>query len=285
MGLRSVRSRKNGEDTHACSPPSAARRLPQLRVMGHEVAAHPGDLEASLPRRPREVLDGPGWHPSPLQQRMQQLPVAGEGGQVRVRLRGRGAQRLLRNQPAARAKQLRDPTERPHRVGLVHQEEPRIGQIERAAQRCWIQVVEVTRDHLDVAQPEGGRHRPRLLHRWRTEIDADDPAARPHQLRHDGEPTNRAAAAVDRMPPLLDADPAEGSVSHLRCRLRDAQQAPEVRIGAIEDVAPDPFGDRFRHAHPRTIRELRGFYPGERSARKALRSAQVAGALATSGRW
>ena len=79
------------------------------------------------------------------------------------------------------------------------------------------------------------------------------------------------------MPPLLHADPTEGSASHLRGFLRDAQQAPKVFIGAVEDVAPDPLGNlvsqhRLPHHH-----KLRGFYPAGRSARKALHGSRASG--------
>src|SRR5439155_11181961 len=76
------------------------------------------------------------------------------------------------------------------------------------------------------------------------------PAGRAHHLRHDGKPANRAAAAVDDMPAFLHTGPAEGRPGHLPGGLSDAQQPPKILIAAIEDVAPDPLGDRFSHGRP-----------------------------------
>ena len=47
------------------------------------------------------------------------------------------------------------------------------------------------------------------------------------------------------MPAFLHADPAEGRPGQLLGGLSDAQQPPKILIAAIEDVAPDPLGDRF----------------------------------------
>ena len=118
----------------------------------------------------------------------------------------------------------------PYRVGLVHQEEPREGQVERAAQRRGIQVVQVARDHLHVAQLQGGHDRPGPLDRCRAGIDADDPSGGADHLRQDREPAEGAAAAVDHVPPLLDAGPAERRAGRLRGELGDAREPPEVLI-------------------------------------------------------
>ena len=69
---------------------------------------------------------------------------------------GRAAQRLLRHDPAAGTKQARDLAEGPHRVGLVHEEKPRVSQVERAAHRCRVELVDVTSKHLHVAQLQRG---------------------------------------------------------------------------------------------------------------------------------
>ena len=99
--------------------------------------------------------------------------------------------------------------EGPYRVGLMRQEVPRKGQIERAAQRRGIQVVQIACDHLHVAQLKGGHGYPRPLDRRLADIDADDPSGGADHLRQDREPAKGAAAAVDHVPPLLDTDPAE----------------------------------------------------------------------------
>ena len=167
---------------------------------------------------------------------------------MRVRSRGRDAQRLLGNKPAARAKETSNAAQGPYRIGLVHQEQPRIGQIKRAAQRCGIQFVEVTYDHLDVAQLKGRHHRPRPLHRRRVEIDAHDPPAGPDHLCQDRKAADGSAPAVDRLPPWLDTEPAECRAGHLRADLSDTQEPPEVFISAVEDVTPEPLCDCFSHA-------------------------------------
>ena len=77
-----------------------------------------------------------------------------------MRPRGRAAQRLLCHDPAARAKQTRDPAEGPYRVGLVHQEKPGIRQVERAAHDCRVEFVEVTGKQLHVAQLKRRHDRP-----------------------------------------------------------------------------------------------------------------------------
>ena len=66
----------------------------------------------------------------------------------------------------------------PYRVGLVHQEQPRIGQIERAAQRRGIQFVKVACDHFHVAQLKGRHQSSRPLDRRHVEIDTHDPPGR-----------------------------------------------------------------------------------------------------------
>ena len=73
----------------------------------------------------------------------------------------------------------------PYRVGLVHHEGPRKGQIERAAQRPGIQVVQIACDHLHVAQLKGGHDRSCPLDRRLADIDADDPSGRADHLRQD----------------------------------------------------------------------------------------------------
>jgi hypothetical protein len=161
----------------------------------------------------------------------------------------------LRHDPAAGAKQVRDLAEGPYRIGLVHQEKPRISEVERAAHRRRVELVDVTSKHLHVAQLQRGHNRPGALDGWLAEVDANDPPRRAHHLCHDGKPANRAAAAVDGMPAFLHTGPAEGRTGHPLGSLSEAQQPPEIFIAAIEDVAPDPVRDRFSHDQPLCRRE------------------------------
>ena len=62
------------------------------------------------------------------------------------------AECLLRHYPAAGTKQAPDLAESPYRIGLVHQEKPRISQIERAAHSRRAKLVDVTGNQLHVAQ-------------------------------------------------------------------------------------------------------------------------------------
>ena len=64
------------------------------------------------------------------------------------------------------------------------------------AQRCGIQFVEVTCDHLYVAQLKGRHHRPRPLHRRRVEIDAHDPPAGPDHPCQDRKAADGSAPAA-----------------------------------------------------------------------------------------
>jgi hypothetical protein len=56
--------------------------------------------------------------------------------------RYRLAQHLLRHDPAARAQQAGNLTEGPYRIGLMHQEKRRIGQVEPVAHGCRVELVE-----------------------------------------------------------------------------------------------------------------------------------------------
>ena len=114
--------------------------------------------------------------------------------------------------------------------GWCIRKSPRKGQVERAAQRRGIQVVQAACDHLHVAQLQGGHDRPGPLDGRRAEIDADDPSGGADHLRQDREPAEGAAAAVDHVPPLLDTGPAERRSGRLRDELGAAQEPPEVLI-------------------------------------------------------
>ena len=141
---------------HVPSPPAGRSRAgrsptpdPRSRSF-HRPQRLPGPPHAQT----RQAIDGAVRHtPGPFHHLVQQIPVAAKGIEVGVRPRGRAAQRLLRHHPAARAKQARDPAEGPHRVGLVHQEKPRISQVERAARRCRAKLVDVTGKHLPSCIP------------------------------------------------------------------------------------------------------------------------------------
>jgi hypothetical protein len=138
----------------------------------------------------------------------------------------------------------------PHRVGLMHQEAARERQVERAAQRCCVEMVDVTKRQGNVLQAERSHDRPRPLEGGLAEVDANHPPGRAHHLRQHGKPPERAAAAVDGRPPLTDAHPAECTPSGLRGDLRQAQQPPQVLIAAIKDVTPGLLRGRFGHARP-----------------------------------
>jgi hypothetical protein len=165
----------------------------------------------------------------------------------------------LRHDPAARAEQARDLAEGPYRVGLVHQEKPRISQVERAAHRGRVELMDVTGEQLHVAQLKRRHDRPGPLDGGLAEVDANDPPGRAHHLRHDGQPADRAAAAVDGMPAFGHTDPAEGSPGHLPAELGDAQQPPEILVAAVEDVTPDPLRDRVSHDRPLPSRAARSW--------------------------
>ena len=74
---------------------------------------------------------------------MHQAPVGRQGIQLRLRSRRRAGQRLVRHNPAARAQEARDPAQGPYRIGLMHQERPREGKVERPAQRRRVKIVNV----------------------------------------------------------------------------------------------------------------------------------------------
>src|SRR5689334_16372484 len=156
----------------------------------------------------------------------------------------------MRHDPATGTKQSRDLAEGPYRVGLVHQEEPRISQVERPAHRGLVKIVDVTSKQLHVAQLQRRHDRPGPPDGRLAEVDADHPPGRARHLRHDGKPANRAAAAVDDMPAFLQAGPEEGRTGHLPGALSDAKQPPKILIAAVENVAPDPLRDRFGHDRP-----------------------------------
>jgi hypothetical protein len=91
-----------------------------LRVLGREEAVRLGDLQARLAGRSRQAFHGPARYAGPFHHLVQQAPVRLQGTQVRKRSRRRRGQRLVRDDPAARAHEARDPAQGPHRVGLMH---------------------------------------------------------------------------------------------------------------------------------------------------------------------
>ncbi len=71
-----------------------------------------------------------------------------------MRLRGRATQRLVRHNPAAKAEETCNLAKGSHRVGLMHQETTRKGQVERSSQHRWFEIMDVTDHQLHVLQPE-----------------------------------------------------------------------------------------------------------------------------------
>jgi hypothetical protein len=134
----------------------------------------------------------------------------------------------------------------------MHQEKPRIGQVERSAQGRPAEFVDVAGNHLYVAQLQRRQDRPGPPDGRLAEVNANHPPGRAHHPRHDGKPANRTAATVDGMPALLHTDPAKGSTSHLLADLGDAQP-PKILVAAIEDVTPDPLRDHVSHDRPLAV--------------------------------
>jgi hypothetical protein len=159
----------------------------------------------------------------------------------------------VRDDPAARAHEARDPAQGPYRVGLMHQERPREREVERPAQRLRVKLVNITGDERHVLQSECRHDRPGVLDGRLAEVNADHPAGRPHHLRQDGQPADGAAPAVDHRPPRADAHPAQCTPGVLRKGLRQAQQPPQVVIAAVQDVTPDLVRRRICHARPRCL--------------------------------
>jgi hypothetical protein len=62
----------------------------------------------------------------------------------------------MRHEPAAGAKEPEDPGEGARQVRLVHGEQACVGEIERGAQLCGVEFVEVAGDDLDAGQVKGG---------------------------------------------------------------------------------------------------------------------------------
>jgi hypothetical protein len=137
-----------------------------------------------------------------------------------------------------------------HRVGLVHQEQPHKGQVERPCYRAGRQVVDVAGDDFHVAQADRGHRQPRTLHGRQAGIHADDPPGRPGQLRQVQQAAQGAAATVDHRPARLDARPAQRGPGRHAHPLRDPQQPLEFLIAAIHKVAMDTLPNRVSHCLP-----------------------------------
>ena len=140
-GLRRTRSRRNGEVTHSYPPAFAARRIATRSSiisaatpasMARSLAAarlpawiwkpicgswggrsSPPGVSARRAGRPRQALHGPARYAGPFHHLVQQAPVRLEGTQVRKRSRRRAGQRLVCDDPASRAQQVRDPAQGP----------------------------------------------------------------------------------------------------------------------------------------------------------------------------
>jgi threonine dehydrogenase-like Zn-dependent dehydrogenase len=117
-------------------------------VLGHEVVGRRLDTDervvlnpwlSCVPRGISPVCSAcaDGRYPWCRSFRSGDLPVSIHLGncaaEVRTRSRRRSGQRLVRDDPAARAHEARDPAQGPYRVGLMHQECRREGKVERPA--------------------------------------------------------------------------------------------------------------------------------------------------------
>jgi hypothetical protein len=101
----------------------------------------------------------------------------------------------VHHSPAARAHEARNSAQRPGRFGLVHQERPGEGKVERAVQRRHVKHVNVTGEELYVLQSKRRNHRPCALNGRLAEVNADHPPSWSHHLR-----------ALSRIPALLGAE-------------------------------------------------------------------------------
>jgi hypothetical protein len=123
----------------------------------------------------------------------------------------------------------------------MHKEESAKGQVEGAAQRGRVELVDVTNHDLHVVQLQLRRDSSGPLDSGLAEVNADHPPGWAHHLCQDWEPADRTAAAVDHIPSVLYPDPVKGSPRCLGSHLGDAQQPSQVRIAAVKDVMPDAF--------------------------------------------
>jgi hypothetical protein len=141
--------------------------------------------------------------------------------------------------------------------GLVHQERPCEGKVERAVQRRRVKLVNVAGEQVHVLQPKRRNNRLCALNGRLAEVNADQPPSRPHHFRQQSQRTDRAAPAVNHRPPGADAHPAERTPGMLREGLRKAQQPPQVFVATVKDVASDLVCGRIRHA--RLLRRVHAF--------------------------
>src|SRR5215472_4164307 len=140
--------------------------------------------------------------------------------------------------------------------------------------------MEVARDHFHVAKLKGRHHRSRTLDRRLVKIDANDPPGRACNLRHDREPADGTAAAVDPIPAFLESDPAERHAGHLCADLGNAQEPPKILISAVENITPDALCDWFSHARLAAPRRMHGILSS--CAPQAEDTCQTAGATGES---
>src|SRR4029079_17453272 len=121
---------------------------------------------------PRETIDRVVWHTDDLfQESVQEIPVRNKRVMLRVRSRRWVPQRLLRDEPSAGAKQAGDAAQGLPGVGLMHEKEPRVGQVEWAAQCRHVEVMDVAAEQLHIVQSERGRDRPGPLYSRLVEVD------------------------------------------------------------------------------------------------------------------
>jgi hypothetical protein len=153
------------------------------------------------------------------------LPVLRERLTLGRRSRRWAAERLLDDDPAAGPQERRDPAEGMGGVRLVHQKAPSECEIKPApGQSLDHGSVHVAGKHVDVVKAECRNDRTRHAQVWVAEVDADDATVRSDDLREHGEPADRPAAAVDRIPPVVGADSAKRGAGGVLAELRDPQE-------------------------------------------------------------
>jgi hypothetical protein len=81
-------------------------------------------------------------------------------------------------------------------------------------------------------------HRAGSLDARPVEVHARHPPGGPDRIGHHCEPADRTASAFDDTPAPLDTDAIERGPRDVPSDLEDAQQAPQVLIAPVEDVAP-----------------------------------------------
>jgi len=105
----------------------------------------------------------------------------------------------------------------------MHQEQPRVGQVEWAAQCRDVDVVHVAGEDLHVVESERRDDRSRPLYRRLAKVDTDDLPTGPNQFRQDSKCANRSATALEHVPALLDTNSPERPACHVPENLGNAE--------------------------------------------------------------